>query len=188
MCMELRLQTKEEVKNIYNNLMTQDFPDAELKPLESILKMMEKACYEPLGAFENDEFIGYAFMTKIPGEDYLLLDYLAVDKNMRQSGFGKEIIKSLKTFYKGKVIFIESEDPSFQEGEAKAVAKKRLSFYESNGVKDSGILSCIFTAHYINYYLSEKVYSREFCKKALEKIYVTMVPKKETRDEFVVID
>ncbi|MBO6239556.1 MAG: hypothetical protein J6O61_01740 [Butyrivibrio sp.] len=47
--MRLERLTKGQVEDIYKNKMTVDFPKSELKPLDAILKAIDKDIYEPLG-------------------------------------------------------------------------------------------------------------------------------------------
>lgn len=82
--MRLERLTKAQVEEIYKNKMTVDFPKAELKPLEVILKAIDKNIYEPLGLFDDSKIIGYTFLAKL-GSDYLV-DYLAVNSDSRNSG------------------------------------------------------------------------------------------------------
>jgi len=185
--MKFQKFTKEQLKTVYKERMTFDFPEAELKPLEAILDMMDRDCYDALAVVIGGEICGYSLMTKIPGQDYLLLDYLSIYKEYRLSGVGSRVLSKLKEYYSGKTIFIESENPDFMEGYAKETAGKRLGFYEKNGARNTGVLTRIWTVPYINYVLSDKVMTKEEVTRALNVIYEIMIPKKSTREKMVEI-
>lgn len=185
--MEFRLLDKIELLQVYKTRMMEDFPAAELKPYEAITGMMDEGCYEAISVEKDNRAIGYALMTMVPETDYLLLDYLAVYKEYRAGGLGSEILAKLKEYYAGKTIYIESENPDFQEGVAKDTAVKRLRFYEKNGAVNSGVLTSIWTVPYVNFYLSTNTFSSEECTKALSRIYETMIKSESTRAKMIEI-
>ena len=185
--MKFERLTKEQLKKIYVERMTEDFPEAELKPLEAMYDMMDRDCYEALAVLDDEGVIGYSLMTKIPGQNYLLLDYLSIYKEYRQCGYGSKVLEGLKVYYSGKTIFIESENPDYIDEKSHDTAVKRVGFYEKNGVKDTGVLTRIWTVPYINYMLGDLNLSKEQAQKALEVIYETMIPNKSTRDKMIEI-
>lgn len=185
--MELIRLTKEQLKDIYENRMKEDFPEAELKPLEAMYDMMDRECYDALAVRVNKEVVGYSLLTKIPNQSFLLLDYLSVFKEYRQQGCGSQILTKLKEHYSGKTIFIESENPKYQEDCAKAVAQKRLDFYEKNGAVDTGVFTKIWTVPYINYTLGTKSLLKKDAEDALNVIYKIMIPNEATRKKMVEI-
>lgn len=185
--MELTRLTKEQLKNIYENRMKDDFPVAELKPLEAMYDMMDRDCYDALAMCVNQEVVGYSLLTKIPGHSFFLLDYLSVYKEYRQCGYGSQTLSMLRQHYSEKTIFIESENPKYQDGGAKTVAQKRLGFYEKNGAVDTGVLTRIWTVPYINYILGTKPLLKKDAEDALDVIYKIMIPNEATRKKMVEI-
>ena len=90
--------TKVQVKDIYKDKMIVDFPKAELKPLEVILKAIDNNIYEPLGLFEDSKIIGYTFLVKL-GSNYLV-DYLAVNSEVRNNGAGSKMVQLIADYLK----------------------------------------------------------------------------------------
>lgn len=171
---------------IYELRLSKYFPPDELKPLDSILNMISRNCYEALIIKCNDKTIGLSFMTLVPNTDFVLLDYLAIYHEYRNKSFGSKTLSALKEYYKDKYIFIESEDPEYISDTTTALS--RVGFYRRNNCIDTGVLSEIWTVHYINFCLSNKdIPSTLECKHALELIYDVMVTKQELKDKFVKI-
>ena len=66
-----------EVEQIYQTYMVNDFPKEELKPLASILNMMEKGIYQAVALFEKDTVCAYGFLVLGKQFTYGLRDYFA---------------------------------------------------------------------------------------------------------------
>ena len=137
--MRLERLTKAQVEDIYKNKMTVDFPKPELKPLEVILKAIDKDIYEPLGLLKDSKIIGYTFLVKL-GSDYLV-DYLAVNSDSRNNGAGSEMVQLLANYLRGAGNVIgEVEDPDLATDTAsKSIQARRLNFYFRNGCTDTGL-------------------------------------------------
>ena len=152
--MKLRLPTPEQLKAVYNGLMKQAFPPAELKPLSSIEKMWAEGRYKPYCLFDDDgtEPIGTAFLwLGHPG--WLLLDYLSVSSARRNDGLGAEILRLLPQTEPGAVIFGEAEVP--EDAPDPAMAERRLGFYARCGLREAGYETEMFGVHYTTLYLAE---------------------------------
>lgn len=136
--MEIRKLTTDQVKEIYNTHMKDDFIPDELKLLKYILLAVKKGIYDCLGAFEDDEVVAYAFMVK-QGDDYLL-DYLAVYPEKRNGGIGSKVLGLLKDYYKNaRSILIEVENPEFAKDDSEnEIQTRRIDFYLRNGCVDTG--------------------------------------------------
>jgi hypothetical protein len=136
---QLERLSKAQVGDIYKNKMTEDFPKAELKPLEVILKAIDNGIYEPLGLFDDSGVIGYTFLTKL-GNDYLV-DYLAVFSDFRNSGAGSSMVQLLTEYLKdARNIIGEVEDPVHATDAAeKDIQTRRWNFYLRNGCTDTGL-------------------------------------------------
>ena len=137
--MHLERLTKAQVEEIYKNKMTVDFPKPELKPLEAILKAIDKDIYEPFGLFDDSRIIGYTFLAKL-GSDYLV-DYIAINSDSRNNGAGSRLVQLLADYLKdaGNAI-VEVEDPDFADDAAvKDLQTRRVNFYHRNGCADTGL-------------------------------------------------
>ena len=137
--MRLEQLTKAQVEDIYKNNMTIDFPKAELKPLEVILKAIDNNIYEPLGLFDDSSIVGYTFLVKL-GNDYLV-DYLAVNSDSRNNGAGSEMVQLLADYLKdAENVIIEIEDPDHAtDAASKDIQTRRMNFYFRNGCTDTGL-------------------------------------------------
>lgn len=159
--MELRTATSTELTKIYNTFLIPSFPRAELRPLRAIKEMVEDGCYDPLVLLENGEPVGACFLwLGVPG--WLLVDYLCVNPNCRNGGYGAEILRQLPTVYPGWVIFGESEDPAFAPDPT--MAKRRLGFYARNHAKIADYDVEVFGVRYKTLYWADKpVDSADLC-------------------------
>ena len=82
--METRQLNTQEVWQIYQEKMKQDFPPSELRPYSSMEKLMKSGEYLCFGCFEGDTLAAYAYF--VVSEGAALLDYYAVNESMRGLG------------------------------------------------------------------------------------------------------
>ncbi len=105
-----------------------DFPDNERKPLAMITKGMDQGSYECLGMVEDGEsregsdadicegILCYSVFVK-NGNAYLF-DYLAAMGDIRNKGFGTQMLGLLKEYYKdADCVFGEVENPEYAKKE-----------------------------------------------------------------------
>ena len=83
------------------------FPASEKKPFSMIVKMHRKGTSDVWRFTRNGKFAG--IIITINGEEFILLDYLAVDRNQRGTGIGTEILQLMRSHYAGKGVFLEIE-------------------------------------------------------------------------------
>ena len=88
--------TSDEVRDIYNRYMKQDFPPQELKPLKNIERMRERGEYSCYGSFEDGRLKAYAFVAEPRGGGMVLLDYLAAVSDERSAGHGSRMLGFLR--------------------------------------------------------------------------------------------
>lgn len=180
---------EKEITKIYETRMTKDFPPMELKPLYSIVDMVEQGIYECLFVNDRDP-VGYAFVLLPKGIPYGLLDYLGTFSEKRNQGYGGQVLKELKKHYPDRKLMIESEYPD--DAPDREMAVRRLQFYQRNGAVDSGVESRIFGAHYVNLVLSgeekDMAYDlppAEEVKDILTQLYTGMLPDAEKRRKYL---
>lgn len=139
----------EQVIDTYNKRMIEDFPPDELKPLEMILKAIDKGIYLCLGMVEDGKVINYAYFVKL-GDDYLL-DYFATIPESRNRGVGGKSLQALREYLKdARSILAEVEDPAFAKDEAeKEIQSRRYQFYLRNGFIDTNVKARCFGVPYI---------------------------------------
>ncbi len=177
----LTLLNQEEIINIYNKYMVDDFPPDELKPLNSILLMLKTGIYACYGFYEGETLLAYAYLTVL--DDLVLVDYLAVNKDFRESGIGTKFLLELKTILKDKTIIIECENPDFATDDKDKTTKlRRIEFYKRSGFALSGIASRLFDVEYV--ILSyPKCDNAAFC---LEKLYTKMLGEKVCSKKLII--
>ena len=182
----------EQVTKIYKEELVRHFPADEVKPLKSIERMWKMGAYQAFGLYEmvSDELMGYAFFSKKPGNDMILMDYLAVLEEHRNKGLGAVFLQEMKAIMKEyKGILIETEDVDFaQNVEEVQVCQKRDAFYKRNGVIKIDVKSAIYGVHYANWiYPIDTEWNVDECREELRAIYQVMIPG-EKYEKFVRIE
>lgn len=175
--------TPAQVGDLYSRYMEGDFPSPELKPLSSILGMMERRIYLPLSVLEEDQPVGYALLLDPPGETYLLLDYLATFPTCRGKGLGARILSALEAYLAPRVVLLESEYPPAAPDPA--LAARRLAFYQRSGCRLAPVRSRIFGVEYSLLALSRDPAHLEQVGPAMEGFYRLMVRSQSVRDRQV---
>ena len=126
---------------ILNEVQTRDmyswirdnFPDDERRPLQMMLKLMQKGLYEVIGFYNGEIPVGYALSILPKNNPAVLLDYLVVDEWQRGHGLGAKILTMLRIHYASRAaaILIESENP--QGAPDSNMAVRRMHFYQRAG-------------------------------------------------------
>lgn len=138
----------DEIRYIYSTYMVVDFPQDELKPLSSIERMVADGICSCFAIYDKDVVVAYAFLCEYDG--YVLVDYLAVNSDMRGEGIGSRLLKLLKERLDGKTLLVECEDIDFAENSSEAeTRKRRISFYTASGFKVSSIKTVLFGVNYV---------------------------------------
>ena len=125
-----------------------DFPANELKPFSLIESLINIGCYECCGFYDktDNSLCAYAFMMADKETNMLLLDYFAVCEEVRDQGFGSvalELLKADYTGWDGMLFEVEDDDSAETEAE-RQLRRRRISFYERNGVVMTGQRSRAF--------------------------------------------
>ncbi len=117
-------------------LYERSFPSEERKPFSMIQKQNQQGLLELLIVTEENAPVG--FVITAPGEDLVLVDYLAIHPSQQGRGLGSTVLQALNRYYEGRTIFLEIErpDPS-AANQSQRLARK--SFYLRNGYFDAGI-------------------------------------------------
>lgn len=147
--MDKRILNVDEITSVYNTHMIYDFPDNELKPLNSMLTSVSAGIYDCIGFFENNELLGYAFFVRL--EDYYLLDYFAVVENKRNLGYGSMFLRLLSEYLSNaKSIIIEVENPKFATSDIELnVMNRRMDFYRRNGFVSTDVEVILFGVRFV---------------------------------------
>lgn len=163
-----------EISAVYDSYMVEDFPDNERKPLSIILEGVREGRYVCYGLFEEDarsegrlfdagkgdserclfdaeKVLGYAFLAFSKDvKDEVLLDYLAVRRDLRDRGLGSEILKQLTLTLPGlRSLIVEAEDPDrTRDVEELDIRNRRIRFYTGNGLQDLKVTVWLYYVYY----------------------------------------
>ena len=148
---EFRLLTKEELTEIYNRNMKQDFPPDELKSLSLLLRLMDQGNYEPYALFREGKVIAYAFYWKAGNRPYVMLDYFAVISEERNKGTGSALLRDMLERFcqNGSGVFGEVEAPVSGNEATDTLRRRRLGFYARAGLRRMNYTAQIFGVPYI---------------------------------------
>lgn len=145
-----------EAKKLYDKFIVPYFPENERRPLWAVRRLMKKGFYKIIVAEESDIPLGIAAIGGYPAGNAFLLDYLAVNSEMRSAGIGSALLGAVIHYADGFPILIETEDPVFAETDEKhAQCVRRNAFYTRSGAVFSGVESEIFGVHYNNLILTD---------------------------------
>lgn len=176
--MELKQLTLDEVKKIYSEKMVMDFPKEELKPIDSIERLIYRKIYKCYGLYDNKELLAYAFFNT--SKSYLLLDYYSVCKNYRSKGIGSKFFNILKEQCKGyDGIIVEVEDVESADTDIeKIIRQRRINFYKNNGMKMTNVLCELFNVNYSIMCISKIEFDDSIIFDEIKNIYKEMVSDK----------
>ncbi|MFR5399222.1 MAG: hypothetical protein ACLTH3_04125 [Lachnospira sp.] len=117
----MRELTEQEMTEIYQSHLVEDFPAGEVKPLAHMLEGRKKGQYEAYGLFEKDTLKGYAYFIKNSTQPAALLDYFAIVRGLRSAGYGSLFLKKLQAMCieQQKQLILEVENPDYEMREDK---------------------------------------------------------------------
>ena len=145
--MKLKLLNKCELESLYNNQIVYDFPRAELKPLRTMLRLMDMGQYDPLLITDDDgNALGYALVWLPRARNGGLLEYLGVLRGKRNNGLGTQALPLLMEHY-GQ-IFGEVEAPTSDDPAENELRRHRIGFYERNGFRVLDYECALFGVHF----------------------------------------
>lgn len=103
-----------------------------LKELEHVYKL-NRADY--VAVYDEDLFVGFYYVFR--HEDVALIYYLAVVENMRNRGYGTEILDLIKERYYPKYKIALSIEAPLVDDKLVSSRYRRLAFYSRNGFIDT---------------------------------------------------
>lgn len=117
------------------------FPVSERKPFSMIVRMFRNGKTDVWYCTDHGTFIGLAIT--INGEDVILLDYFAIIKNSRGSGFGSAVLQELIRHYEPRGLFGEIES-TYENCPDRVMRIRRKQFYLDNGLREMGVMVKLF--------------------------------------------
>ncbi|MCT7987052.1 GNAT family N-acetyltransferase [Laspinema olomoucense] len=111
------------------------FPASERQPLEILEARLSNQLYQWFIAKTENQVVGIALLYPLKPSDFIVLDYLGIDKDYRSRGIGRMLISYLIDWVHNqqKTLLIEVENPRFCDDSEQA--KRRIQFYQNNGAK-----------------------------------------------------
>lgn len=166
-----------EMEKIYQQYMTQDFPENELKPLSSIERMYQQGRYKGFVMEEEGDVKAYWMLLQDLENHSFLLDYFAVIEGLRGQGYGSKALAGiLDSVGENEVVVIEAENPKKAGSQSeKEIQERRLDFYRRNGVIFTELASVVYEAAYVIMYLSKG--RQGLSKEEVYRIYVDFYEK-----------
>ncbi len=172
------------VKKLYDEA----FPANERKPFEVIEKNRDRGITEIL-SIENDknnkndkdntDDIFRGLVITIMKGDLVLVDYFAVDPNLRGQGTGATALELIRQRYASKRVFLEIELPG-EQYDNNDQRIRRKAFYLRNGLKPSGIHTRVYETDMELLIFDKPISFEEYCglfKMAMgERIKITGEP------------
>ncbi|MBQ8002725.1 MAG: hypothetical protein IJ297_04715 [Clostridia bacterium] len=165
--MNYKKATLEEIDMIYNTFMVEDFPPAELKPLNAIKYSVQKGWYSVYIAYDEHGIKGYACIAVIDCNNdgnlsggvksFGFLDYFAIVKQQRGTGVGTEFFKNLTRLSETDCIILETESiESAKDAHEDFIRRRRIAFYKRSGCIDTGCMYNVFGVEY-NVFISRDI-------------------------------
>ena len=175
--MHLKTLNADELTALYRTELVNAFPPSELKPLKSMLNLMEGDRYEALGMYDEDGLHGYALTWLEPGIPFALLDYFGTLEGQRGSGLGTKMLDLLAEHYRNyRGIFGEAEGVFSPDPEEAKLQQRRLDFYSRNGFRYGGYDCALFGVHYLTLIRGDGDVSAEELLDAHQRIYRSGIP------------
>jgi GNAT superfamily N-acetyltransferase len=111
----------------------ESFPAGERDDTSSLLASIaagERVCDL---AVDGAELLGFAVTLALEDVDVVLLEYLAVDRTLRNGGVGRRLLEHLRAQLSVPGMLLEVEPPEDATGADAELRRRRIGFYERNG-------------------------------------------------------
>ena len=143
-----------QVRALYAERLTRDFPKNELKPLRTIESALARGEYACLGAVAaGGDIMAYAFFAALSDAQgrYALLDYYAVREDARDQGLGGAFLRALTAgpLRTLTCALVEIDDPDAAPDPRELETRlRRQRFYARNGLRDTGVRARVYGADF----------------------------------------
>lgn len=135
--MSMRKSTSATLDDIYPRLV-RDFPASELKSRAQLERLMAGGHYALyLADHALRGVVGYAFVFHPPSQKIAWLDYIAIDPEHRNTGFGAQFMDVLCQHVVSDTLgmMMEVEPPTSDDPILQHTQQRRIAFYQSIGAK-----------------------------------------------------
>ncbi len=177
--------TKQEALDLYRTQVVQDFDENEIKPEETIRRLLDDGIYFCEGTTdEKGKVLAYAYLLETDG--ILFLDYFAVLQAFRGKHYGTELLKTVIRKTKMPILF-EVEDPKMANSQEEAEKmEKRIRFYVFVGARRSDVQVSAFGHPYILMTVNQDEKDRKTLTDQYRMIYRTIL--KERMERYICIN
>lgn len=153
--MKLIELNRQQIIEIYNSRMVNDFPPDELRPMKMMLDQYDHGIFSCYALIDEDidghVILAYSCFIKL--NNHYLFDYFAVADHIRNSGIGTPALKLINEKFISEnidCVIGEIEDPEYATTEDdKLLQSRRYNFYLRNGYRDTGVKVKLFDVDYI---------------------------------------
>ena len=173
-----------QIRALYHERMTRDFPQDELKPLAMIEKALARGEYVCYGAVSEEDILAYSYFVKLKQNEkpYALFDYYAVRQDIRGQGVGSQFIQALIAgpLREMDCVLLEVDDPVCAQTQEEAeIRNRRLAFYLRNGLRDADVKATVYGVQFKILTLPVgSALSREEVRKKYAALYRAFMPPK----------
>ena len=159
-------------KDVYSYYL-EIFPEDERKPLELIQASYNNHYTRIIKILHKNEMVGFMILNKAKDNGYVILDYLAIMSQYRNSKFGTKALQILIEQEKEcRGIFIEVEKVGLgKDIEENLIREKRARFYEKLGFKRLNFDLFLFDVVYTPYVFLYKEDAEDVIMNKIFNIY-----------------
>lgn len=149
--MDLRPINLNQLKALYPQSLARDFPADELMPIGRMETLTLSGAQHSFGLYEGERLMAYGIFITAPSCSAALLNYFAVEPELRGQGVGTRALRELCSApgLPASHILFEVETPRTASGpEELAVRQRRIRFYLRCGARHTILDSKLFGVEY----------------------------------------
>lgn len=170
-----------ESKEIYEKYMSQDFKENEVPELDDFIKLIEEQKSKVYMFKVENKKVAYFITMEV--DKFILITHLAVIKEFRGKGLGKEFLKNIEEFFYDKnllIVEVESEKMATNKEELDTIIRRQNFYLKSGFIKYSKIDYRLFGNIYdiLIYHIQQKNISDEKLKDIIQRIYGEKITNK----------
>lgn len=128
-----------------HQLYEESFPEDEKAPFQQLINNIQLSTVQFLSFYNENQLCGFTYL--IVENHTVYIFYLVIALELRNQGYGSEIVKIIQNLYNEHTLFLDIELVS-KEAFNYLERKRRKSFYLKNGFVSS---SCTYHFHNVDY-------------------------------------